>query len=324
MANFLDNFTVVGSIAKGVTKAVESVDTDAAINAAIGSASQAVQEGNKLFRAGLEKANKLAAQAGAAAQTAGQNIPDPLGALQEGAQAIGEAAFELLPEREDVIEDIKMTSEAITGGALNLGQTAKTLWNLGTSTPAKLLKEDVLLFDFVKENSVINESSFEDDEIEFLKELARKKGTGRVTKADYGSLRDTSVRGAAEADVLTTGSLSAADRVYNSLSEFMIRKDPETGEYFAEDTYDWNLYVDYNDPSGGIDKKTGRPRGVVYTTEEFEEKFNPMEELFNTINSDASAFEKAHNLAFLLGSRDYVDNSKDTGRKVRINLGKLD
>lgn len=308
---------------------------DSAVDVAVASASRAVQEGKSLFQSVVDSAAEKLAQGaevvseipqavGEAAQTAGQNIPDPLGALQEGAQAIGQAAFELIPEREDVIENIKMTSEAIQEGVLDLGQTAKTLWNLGTSTPAKLLKEDVLLFDFVKENSVINESSFEDDEIEFLRELARTKGTGRVTKADYGSLKDTSVRGAAEGDVLTTGSLSVADRVYNSLSEFMIRKDPETGEYFAEDTYDWNLYVDYNDPAGGIDKKTGRPRGVVYTTEEFEKKFNPMEELFKTINSDASDFEKAHNLAFLLGSRDYVDNSKDTGRKVRINLGKLD
>lgn len=300
---------------------------DSAVDMAISSASKAVQEGKSLFQSVVdEAADKLAQGAGAISE-----VPEIVGEAVSDVAIVSPELREALQARprptgiaEVNVPDIPDPLGAIQQGALDLGQTAKTLWNLGTSTPANLLKEDVLLFDFVKENSVINESSFEDDEIEFLKELARKKGTGRVTKADYGSLRDTSVRGAAEGDVLTTGSLSAADRVYNSLSEFMIRKDPETGEYFAEDTYDWNLYVDYNDPAGGIDKKTGRPRGVVYTTEEFEEKFNPMEELFKTINSDASEFEKAHNLAFLLGSRDYVDNSKDTGRKVRINLGKLD
>ncbi len=300
---------------------------DSAVDVAIASASKAVQEGKSLFQSVVdEAADKLAQGAEAISE-----VPEIVGEAVSDVEIVSPELREALQARprptgiaEVNVPDIPDPLGAIQQGVLELGQTAKTLWNLGTSTPAKLLKEDVLLFDFVKENSVINESSFEDDEIEFLKELARKKGTGRVTKADYGSLRDTSVRGAAEADVLTTGSLSAADRVYNSLSEFMIRKDPETGEYFAEDTYDWNLYVDYNDPAGGIDKKTGRPRGVVYTTEEFEEKFNPMEELFKTINSDASEFEKAHNLAFLLGSRDYVDNSKDTGRKVRINLGKLD
>jgi hypothetical protein len=297
---------------------------DSAVDVAIASASRAVQEGKSLFQSVVdEAADKLAQGAEAISE-----VPEIVGEAVSDVEIVSPELREALQARPRPtgISEVNIPDPlgAIQQGALNLGQTAKTLWNLGTSTPAKLLKEDILLFDFVKENSVINESSFDDDEIEFLKELARKKGTGRVTKADYGSLRDTSVRGAAEADVLTTGSLSAADRVYNSLSEFMIRKDPETGEYFAEDTYDWNLYVDYNDPAGGIDKKTGRPRGVVYTTEEFEEKFNPMEELFNTINSDASEFEKAHNLAFLLGSRDYVDNSKDTGRKVRINLGKLD
>lgn len=297
---------------------------DSAVDVAIASASRAVQEGKSLFQSVVdEAADKLAQGAEAISE-----VPEIVGEAVSDIEIVSPELREALQARPRPtgISEVNIPDPlgAIQQGALDLGQTAKTLWNLGTSTPAKLLKEDILLFDFVKENSVINESSFEDDEIEFLKELARKKGTGRVTKADYGSLRDTSVRGAAEADVLTTGSLSAADRVYNSLSEFMIRKDPETGEYFAEDTYDWNLYVDYNDPAGGIDKKTGRPRGVVYTTEEFEEKFNPMEELFNTINSDASEFEKAHNLAFLLGSRDYVDNSKDTGRKVRINLGKLD
>ena len=76
--------------------------------------------------------------------------------------------------------------------------------------------------------------------------------------------------------------------------------------------------------SEGIDPDTGRPKGKVYTTEEFEAKFDKMEALFATWNSDASEFEKVHNTAFLFGSRDYQDSSKDTGVKIRINLGKLD
>ena len=291
-------------------------DSGSAVSAAISSASRAVQEGKSLFQTIVDEAADKLSQGVEAVQDIEVISPE----LEEALQA--------RPRPTDVAEinvpNIPDPLGAIQDTALSLGQTAQTLWGLGTSTPAKLLKQDILLFDAVKDQSVINESYFEDDEIEFLRELARRKGIGRVTKADYGDLKDTSVRGASSEDVLTSGSFSAADRVYNSLSEFMIRKDPETGEYYAEDTYDWNLYVDYSDPAGGVNKNTGRPRGVVYTTEEFEKKFNPMEELFKTLASDASEFEKAHNLAFLLGSRDYVDNSKDTGRKVRINLGKLD
>ena len=291
-------------------------DSGSAVSAAISSASRAVQEGKSLFQTIVDEAADKLSQGVEAVQDIEIVSPELEEALQARPRSTGIAEIN--------VPNIPDPLGAIQDTALNLGQTAKTLWGLGTSTPAKLLKEDILLFDVVKDQSVINESYFEDDELEFLRELARRKGTGRVTKADYGDLKDTSVRGAASEDVLTSGSFSAADRVYNSLSEFMIRKDPETGEYYAEDTYDWNLYVDYSDPAGGINKNTGRPRGVVYTTEEFEKKFNPMEELFKTLASDASEFEKAHNLAFLLGSRDYVDNSKDTGRKVRINLGKLD
>jgi hypothetical protein len=291
-------------------------DSGSAVSAAISSASRAVQEGKSLFQTIVDEAADKLSQGVEAVQDIEVVSPELKEALQARPRPTGIAEIN--------VPNIPDPLGAVQDTALSLGQTAKTLWGLGTSTPAKLLKEDILLFDVVKDQSVINESYFEDDELEFLRELARRKGTGRVTKADYGDLKDTSVRGAASEDVLTSGSFSAADRVYNSLSEFMIRKDPETGEYYAEDTYDWNLYVDYSDPAGGVNKNTGRPRGVVYTTEEFEKKFNPMEELFKTLASDASEFEKAHNLAFLLGSRDYVDNSKDTGRKVRINLGKLD
>jgi len=318
MASSWNKGTLADKAADVVKSSIPVVGGDAAIKAAVSSASKAVQEGKSLFQSVIdEAADKLAQGVEAIPDIEMPDIevvsPELKDALKRRPRPTGIAEVNI-PDPLGALQDT----------ASSLGQTAQTLWGLGTSTPARLLKEDILLFDAVKDQSVINESYFEDDELEFLRELARRKGTGRVTKADYGDLKDTSVRGAGSEDVLTSGSFSAADRVYNSLSEFMIKKDPETGEYYAEDTYDWNLYVDYSDPAGGTNKKTGRPRGVVYTTEEFEKKFNPMEELFKTLTSDASEFEKAHNLAFLLGSRDYVDNSKDTGRKVRINLGKLD
>ena len=46
--------------------------------------------------------------------------------------------------------------------------------------------------------------------------------------------------------------------------------------------------------------------------------------VWETISSDATNFQKIHNLAFLMGSRDYKDNKKDVGRKVKINIGNPD
>ena len=316
MASSWNTGTLVDKAADVVKTSTPIVGGDAAIKAAINSATKSVRETNKIFFSAVDKASELMAQSFEATKDFEIVSPELKEALKKRPSPTGIASVN--------IPDIPDPLGAIQDTVADLGQTAQTLWSLGTSTPAKLLKEDILLFNKVKEQSVINESFFKEDELEFLRELARNHGIGRVTKKDYGELKDTSVRGAAEGDVITSGPLSAADRVYNSLSEFTIFQDWETGDYYVKDQYDWNLYVDYTDPAGGTDPKTGRPRGVVYNTEQFEEKFNVMEELFKTLNSDASNFEKAHNLAFLLGSRDYVDDDKDTGRQVLINLGKLD
>lgn len=295
-----------------------------AVQSAVKSASRAVQDSNSLY--------SITETASSALSNAIKMAEDR---MAQGAQVVSDAASDVAPTISQGVEAVSDTLGgmdlgvsdplgAVQDSLLGLGQKAKQLWEIGTSTPAKLLAKDIVLVDFVKDRSVINEADFQEDELEFIKKLARKKGVGRVTKADYGQLVDTGVRGTSE-DAITKGTAEVADRVYNSLSYFNITKDPETGEYFAEDQYDWNVYVDYTDPKGGFDPKTKRPRGVVYDTEEFEKKgFNLMEELFKTLGSDASEFDKAHNLAFLLGSRDYKDNKLDTGRKVKINLGKLD
>ena len=149
-------------------------------------------------------------------------------------------------------------------------------------------------------------------------------GAGLVEKKMYKGVTFGDVRGG-NVEKLSDVELSLADRVYNSLGNFTISKDEKTGEYYVDDVYDWNIYTDYTDESAGIDPDTGRPKGKVYTTEQFEAKFpNKMEALLSTWNSGASQFEKIHNTAFLFGSRDYQDSSKDTGVKIRINLGKLD
>ena len=154
--------------------------------------------------------------------------------------------------------------------------------------------------------------------------MLKQYGAGPVTKDMYKGVTFGDVRGG-NVEKLSDVELSLADRVYNSLGNFTITKDEKTGEYFIDDVYDWNIYTDYTDESAGIDPDTGRPKGKVYTTEQFEAKFpNKMEALLATWNSGASQFEKIHNTAFLFGSRDYKDNTKDTGVKIRINLGKLD
>ena len=278
-------------------------------------------------------------------------INDASQAMARGAKIVSDAAedvYDLLPEADTIKESIKSQIDRIPEPNIptfNMGAVSETASNinqqvtetkeaqnakikkyaeLASTTAAKLLLQDFRLFDFQKKKYTITEKDFKEDEIQFLKAMLKQYGAGPVTKDMYKGVTFGDVRGG-NVEKLSDIELSLADRVYNSLGNFTITKDEKTGEYFIDDVYDWNIYTDYTDESAGIDPDTGRPKGKVYTTEQFEAKFpNKMEALLATWNSGASQFEKIHNTAFLFGSRDYKDNTKDTGVKIRINLGKLD
>lgn len=278
-------------------------------------------------------------------------VNDASKAMASGAEVVvdaAESAYELLPEADTIKESVSSMVSKIPEPNIptfNIGAVGETVSNLNqkgeefaesqkrkidkyaelsTTTAAKLLLQDFRLFDFQKKNYTITEKDFKEDEIQFLKAMAKQYGAGLVEKDMYKGVTFGDVRGG-NVEKLSDVELSLADRVYNSLGNFTISKDEETGEYFIDDVYDWNIYTDYTDESAGVDPETGRPKGKVYTTEQFEAKFpNKMEALLATWNSGASQFEKIHNTAFLFGSRDYKDNTKDTGVKIRINLGKLD
>lgn len=329
MANFLDNFTVVGSIAKGATKAAESVDTDAAINAAIGSASQAVQEGNKLFRAGLEKANKLAAQAGAAVSNVEiispelreslekrpsptgiasvniPDIPDPLGALQDTAQQVGEAGLDKLKVGVDYL------------------QMART-------TPVALMIDDIFVPNLGRK---ITEDTFSPEALEILRQMALDANLkeGDELAIDYN---DFNKYGAELSARLVSGdnediegikakllNLTPADEVKMSLGEAVISVDQE-GNIKITDQYDFNNWVWFGK---GPDSKGVYPD---LSADEFEKALEDgeitfTEAMLDSIRNAPSDYQLARNMAFLFGSRDYLDDTRDTGRKVEINLGKI-
>ncbi len=302
---------------------------ETAVDAAVESGTKAVQEGSSFFDTVINNASQ---------------------AMVSGAEVVADAAesaYELIPESDTVKESVSSMVSRIPEPSIptfNIGAISETASNinqqvtetrnaqkrkidkyaeLSTTTAAKLLLQDFRLFDFQKKNYTITEKDFKEDEIQFLKAMLKQYGAGAVTKDMYKGITFGDVRGG-NVEKLSDVELSIADRVYNSLGNFTISKDEKTGEYFIDDVYDWNIYTDYTDESAGIDSDTGRPKGKVYTTEQFEAKFpNKMEALLATWNSDASQFEKIHNTAFLFGSRDYKDSSKDTGVKIKINLGEL-
>lgn len=402
MANFLDNFTVVGSIAKGAVKAAESVDTDAAINAAIGSASQAVQEGNKLFKAGLEKANKLAAQAGAAAQTAGQNIPDPADALQQGAaktgqivaenlpdpasalketaQDIGDATlsglqtatdavaagvnkaaaaiYEALPEKEAILSDVKMTSQAISEGVRNpeiykeIGNNIATynpvkLYQVFTSPVAQNFLNDLLYvqlasgqrfnpntgeFEDFDPRQPITEDYFTDTTLDLLKKMAREKGLDGPNQSvsfEKEEVYNYLTNQGSEVKVVQKGGASAGS-IIDSLSgrnpadevKLILGafniKTDENGEITITDMFDYNEWYHPD-----TEEK--------WTADRFQKALEAGEVDVNelvvkSILKYGLSYGTFRSLGFLLGSKGFEGAEYQdllTGRKSNISLGNV-
>ena len=110
---------------------------DSAVDVAIASASRAVQEGKSLFQSVVDEAADKLAQGAEAIQGIEVVSPELEEALQARPRPTGIAEVNV----PDIPDPLGFMQE----GVEDLGQLAMTLWNLGTSTPAKLLKEDILL-----------------------------------------------------------------------------------------------------------------------------------------------------------------------------------
>ena len=194
-----------------------------------------------------------------------------------------------------------------------LGEGSSVL-NVLNSTPVKLLLSDVLVADGLKKFKPITEKYLARDELSYLQDLARELGVGAVGRQDYENAVSVAVRkgdGPSNADFLN---MNPASRMKTSFMTAKITRNDETGDYFFEDQYDHNMYVDYTSSDE-----------TVISADDFEKSgISTLEGIISTLTADISPFKMAHNMAFLLGSRDFEDDSKDVGRKVRINLGPLD
>ena len=239
------------------------------------------------------------------------------------------AAYEALPEMADVIEKVSETASNVGTSLAEFGERVANGADTLTSTASDGLIKDLFSSSNRLEREIISETFFQPKEIEGIRQVIRdnwaeiKKNNGLITKAMFKDVKVGDVRGGNDWSLLSGGKLTIGDRLYNTLGDTTVKFDEETGEYYIEDVYDWNVWVDYTDRANGTDEKTGRLKGTVYSTKKFESEVGTAKGLRLTLQSDASFFEKVHNIAFLFGSREYEDESKNVGSKMRINLGKL-
>lgn len=250
-------------------------------------------------------------------------VNDAASKLASGADAVVDSVYELLPDREDVVSDIGSTSKAILEGADLTKDYVKAL----TSTPILTMIDDIVV---PNRGGKITERDFKSESVNLLREMALSKGLrkgGSVTIKyddynDYGAGMSARLTSGSNEDVgglvSKLADISPADELKMTLGEATISMDEE-GNIVATDQYDFNNWIHFGK---GTDSKGRYPS---LSTEEFEASdISILEAVLDTVQNAPSDYQMVRNLAFLFGSRDYKDDTKDTGRKVEMNLGKLE
>ena len=209
---------------------------------------------------------------------------------------------------------------SIVPGVFNLDKTtAGRYLELVKSTPAKLLLRNIFGLDknIWTGKKTIDETYFTEGELNHFKEMWSKYGEGTVTR---GQQIDTAkdilkvATGKSSSPLGLPANLSA----YYSVGDTQLTQN-DNGDVIVKDIYDYNIYTDYSvEPN----KKGRYP---ILETEEFEEKYSTAKGVVDTTKAYRQGkigfLDVAHNMGFLLGSRDYKDSSKDDGTPMLINIG---
>lgn len=227
----------------------------------------------------------------------------------------------------DVVETVGGAVSSGVDKMQQLGEKALEGVQIASSTPVRTMLSDVFVPSFLKGD--IDESNFSPESVDILKQAAIAKGIkpGQRIKLGYedynkfgAELSARFVSGQNE-DAQTLKeklkNLKPADEVKMTLGEVMVEADAD-GNLVAVDQYDFNNWAFY----GKGKQKDGKY--LSYSADEFEKSgLTFFEALNDTIKNSPSDYQMVRNLAFLFGSRDYEGTERDTGRQVRLQLGKL-
>ena len=201
--------------------------------------------------------------------------------------------------------------------------------DLATSTPAKLLIKNIMGLDrnmlMGNKPIPITETSFKKDELQHFRSMWNTYGEGQLTRGqqiDNAKNVMNVITGKDEAPYNLPASINA----YYSVGDTYLYQD-KNGDVILKDIYDYNFYTDYSaEPI--INKDTGEKEYPRIPTEEFESDelgYSTTKGVKDTLQAYATGkigfMSAAHNLGFLLGSRDYQDPDKDEGTPILVNLG---
>lgn len=329
------------------------VEADSAVDAAVASASRAVQEGKSLFQSVIDEASDKLAQGLEVASDAVSDVPaavgdaiedttDPLSAIQDTAQAAGQFVYDLLPEREDLPE----ITDPLT--LLNQGaDLSQKLVKTFTSPVAQNFLNDILYvqtasgqrfnpstgeFEDFDPRKPITEDYFTDTTVDFLKKMAREKGLNGPNQSvsfekeevyqyltgEGSGIKVLQSGGSGAGDIIDSlSSRNPADEVKLILGSFNIKTD-ENGEITITDMFDYNEW--YHPDTG-----------EKWTADRFQKaaeagEVDVNELVVKSIKKYGLSYGTVRSLGFLLGSKGFEDPQYQdllTGRKSNISLGNV-
>lgn len=260
-------------------------------------------------------------------QTVVDKAADALASGASYVTDVAESTYDLLPEVDQVVENIPSPTSFYRDISQKGFENSLEMFKVLKSTPVATMLDDIFIPSMGRK---ITEKNFSPESIQILRRMALDNNlkSGDKMKINY---EDFNKYGAELSARFVSGTnentqsikeklvnLKPADEVKMTLGEAMLEVDSE-GNIKVIDQYDFNDWAWYG--------KGKQPNGKYLTlsAEEFEEsdQITFTEALMDTIHNSPSDYQMVRNLAFLFGSRDYQDDTRDTGRKVEINLGNI-
>lgn len=251
-------------------------------------------------------------------------------------KVLGTYSFNKEPVQEDsyfgqTFFDFMKTAEPVVkagvDAAVSAGGNVRDFYNMVKTTPITMMLDDVFVPAMGRK---ITEDNFSPESINILKQIALDNNlkAGDSMKIDY---EDFNKYGAEMSARFVSGTnenisdikqkllnLTPADEVKMTLGEAMLSVDQE-GNIKVIDQYDFNSWSWY----GKGKQEDGKYLSL--SADEFEKTdIGFVEAVMDSIQNAPSDYQMLRNLAFLFGSRDYEDNTRDTGRSVEINAGKIE
>ena len=241
-----------------------------------------------------------------------------------GESSLGQTFFDFMEKAKPVV---KAGVEAGVDAAVTAGETVRDTYKMLSTTPVSMMLDDVFVPAMGRK---ITEANFSPESIDILRQMALdnnlKAGDSmKINYEDfnkYGAKMSAKFVSGANEDISSIKekllNLSPADEVKMTLGEAMLSVDQE-GNIKVIDQYDFNSWSWY----GKGKQEDGKYLSL--SADEFEKTdIGFVEAVMDTIQNAPSDYQMLRNLSFLFGSRDYEDDTRDTGRPVEINVGKIE